>query len=191
MKRITLTLVFLLARAALAAGPTALERIQSKIDVEAVRQRTLPHLAGKYSDPTKEFYPGLSGNDLYLFPDGTYLYDEWADIQPLIVRDKGKWRIEDGTLVLVSDKEITWDPGVERRYIAVYRANHPSEILLVGLNQALNSFEQASDVQAETELMMVAKERFALIKGQGAAARIRKKLIRTAWNPDYFRDDKK
>ena len=42
----------------------------------------LQRLAGKDSNPPKEFHGGLSGDDLYLFPDGTYIYCEWADIEP-------------------------------------------------------------------------------------------------------------
>lgn len=191
MKKIALTLVFLLARVALAAEPTVLARLRAKIEVEPVSAPTLAQFAGKYSNPTKEFSPALSGDDLFLFPDGTYLYDEWADIHPLTIHDKGHWRIEDGVVVLSSDKEITWDPGAERRYIAINRQDHPSEVLLIGLNRALITFEEARDVQPETELMIVAEERSALIKSQGAAAKIRKKLMQTAWDPDYFRDPKK
>lgn len=76
--------LLLFADIGLAAQPAPLLRLQAKVQVDPVPVLTQSHLAGKYSDPTREFSPGLSGNDLYLFPDGTYVYDEWADIQPLI-----------------------------------------------------------------------------------------------------------
>jgi hypothetical protein len=49
-----------------------LERLQAKVRVDSVQNFTTAHLAGKYSDPAKEFQPVLSGNDLYPFADGAY-----------------------------------------------------------------------------------------------------------------------
>ena len=49
----------------------------------------LQRLAGKDSNPPKEFHGGLSGDDLYLLPDGTYIHCEWADIELLTVRGAG------------------------------------------------------------------------------------------------------
>jgi hypothetical protein len=75
-------------------GP--LERLQAKVHISAVTNLTIQRLAGEYSYPAKELGSGLSGNDLYLFPGGMYIYDEWADIQTLTIRDKGTWKIADG-----------------------------------------------------------------------------------------------
>lgn len=88
--------------------------------------------------------------------------------------------------MLSSDKDITWDPRVERKYIALYRRTHPNEILLVGADNALTRFEQAVDVQPETELMIIAKERSAAMENPKAAEKIRRRLMGTAWDPAYF-----
>src|SRR3989475_13197660 len=124
----------------------------------------LQRLAGKDSNPPKEFHGGLSGDDLYLFPDGTYIYCEWADIEPLTVRDKGAWKLADGVVVLTSDSDVTWDPGVERKYVAVHRRVRPREILFVGVGRDLSYFEENAKDDPETQLFVVAKERkhFAL-----------------------------
>lgn len=186
MKRFGLVLVMCLARLGFATEPNALQRLQARVHVELVSPLTRANLAGKYSSPTKEFSPGLSGDDLYLFPDGTYIYDEWADVQPLTIYDKGKWRVDDGSVVLRSDKEVTWDSDEEHKYIAVTRESHTDEILLIGMGTALARFEEDQDVQPETALMIFAKERRMAIKTQKIAEKTKKKLISTAWNPAYF-----
>jgi hypothetical protein len=47
--------------------------------------------------------PGLSGENLYLFPDGTYLDTQWADIFPETICDEGSWGCQDGWVVLRTD----------------------------------------------------------------------------------------
>src|SRR5439155_210966 len=84
----------------------------------------------------------LRGEELYLFPDGTYIYCEWADIEPLTLRDKGAWKLADGLVVLTSDRDVTWDPDTEPKYVAVRRRSHYHEILLVGIGRDLSYFEE-------------------------------------------------
>src|SRR6266567_436496 len=57
-----------------AAAPqvSPLERLHAKIPVDSIQNLTTATLAGKYSDPAKEFQGGLSGNDLYLFAEVTW-----------------------------------------------------------------------------------------------------------------------
>ncbi len=165
---------------------TPLERLQAKVQVLAVSEITPQRLAGKYSDPTKEFQPGLSGNDLCLFPDETYIYDEWADIEPLAVRDKGTWKLTDGLVVLTSDSDVTWDPDAERKYVAVRRRSRPHEILLLGIGRHLSYFEEKANDSPEIELLVVAKERLKTFSG-APAAKMKSKLMRESWRPEYFR----
>ena len=182
----SLVLVLCFVHVGFAAGPSPLQRLQARVRVEPVSRLMQANLAGKYSSPTKEFSPGLSGDNLYLFPDGTYIYDEWADIQPLTIYDKGEWKVDDGIIVLSSDKEISWDPGEEHRYIAFSRHSHPGEILLIGISTALDRFEEDRDIEPETAVMIFAKDRRSAIGKSKADARIKKNLIRTEWNPAYF-----
>jgi hypothetical protein len=110
-----IAVIFLLKIGVAAQGP--LDRLQAKVKVAAIGEMTPAQLAGKYSNPTKRFQFGLTGNDLYLFADGTYIYDEWGDVEPRVIRDEGTWRVADTFVNLKSDSNITWDPDVERKYI--------------------------------------------------------------------------
>ena len=152
-----IVVIFLLQIGVAAQGP--LERLQAKVKVAAIGEMTPAQLAGKYSNPTKRFQFGLTGNDLYLFADGTYIYDEWGDVEPRVIRDKGTWRVADAFVNLKSDSKITWDPDVERKYIVVHRLSRPNEILLVGTSRNLSHFEENSKNDPETELMIICKER--------------------------------
>jgi len=163
-----------------------LERLQAKVRVDSVQNFTTAYLAGKYSYPAKKFQPGLSGNDLYLFADGTYIYDEWADVEPVVIRDKGTWKVADGLVVLQSDSEVIWDPDAERKYMAVHRQSRPNEILLIGTGRALSNFEEDSKDDPETELMVVCKERSRTIARRQIPT-LKEKLMRESWRPEYFR----
>ena len=146
----------------------------------------LQRLAGKDSNPPKEFHGGLSGDDLYLFPDGTYIYCEWADIEPLTVRDKGAWKLADGLVVLTSDKDVTWDPDTVPKYVAVRRRSHYHEILLVGIGRDLSYFEENAKDDPETQLLVVAKERAKTFR-PATAAKAKAELMKQSWRPAYFR----
>ena len=128
---VRIAIVLLVAQ--IAAGTShfsPLERLQAKVQVVAINELDRRRLAGEYSHPAKEFHGGLSGDDLYLFPDGTYISCEWADIEPLTVRDKGMWSLTDGLVKLTSSGDVTWDPQVDRKYVAVHRKSKPHEVLL-------------------------------------------------------------
>ena len=146
----------------------------------------LQRLAGKDSNPPKEFHGGLSGDDLYLFPDGTYIYCEWADIEPLTVRDKGAWKLADGLVVLTSDRDVTWDPDTEPKYVAVRRRSHYHEILLVGIGRDLSYFEENAKDDPETQLLVVAKERAKTFR-PATAVKAKAELMKQSWRPAYFR----
>jgi len=135
------------------------DRLQAKVQVDPINDGAPQRLAGKYSNPPNAFHGGLSGDDPYLFPDGTYIYCEWADIEPLTVRDKGAWKLADGLVVLTSDRDVTGDPGAERKYVAVRRRSHYHEILLVEIGRDLSYFEENAKDDPATQLLVVAKER--------------------------------
>ncbi len=62
-----------------------LDRLRDKIPVNPVVKVAPTQLAGQYTSTSEKLRrhvgPFLSGSDLYLFPDGTYIYCEWADIE--------------------------------------------------------------------------------------------------------------
>jgi len=167
-----------------------LDRLQAKVQVVAAGEMTPQQMAGKYSHPGKEYGGALSGNDINLFQDGTYIYDEWADVEPLTVRDKGTWKLADGLVVLTSDRDVTWDPDVDRKYVAVHRISKPHEVLLVGTGRDLSYFEENAKDGPESLLLVVAKERSTTFRDVDTA-KTKKQLMRESWRPEYFRPSHK
>jgi hypothetical protein len=113
--KMILLLLFLLAQ--VGTTPTAreaVERIRAKTPIEAVSVSSAEQLSGRYTSASKEkekrggSMPG--GFDIYLFPDGTYLSCNWTDVSPLVVFDKGSWKLAEGLVTLASDRDVTWDP---------------------------------------------------------------------------------
>lgn len=187
----SITLLALLLQ--LVSGQSAtswLERIRAKIVVDPVTNLARVQIAGQYANPSKELVklvgPPLGGNNLYIFPDNTYIYCTWADIMPNTVFDKGTWSFAGGLLELKSDLEITWDPKLERRFLAVRRPAHSKEIMLVGIEEELQYFEKEAGDDPELMLLIIARQRDKGIS-QVAAAGVKARLMREAWRPDSFR----
>jgi hypothetical protein len=177
-------------------GPV--ERLTAKVAVESLGTVDKSRIAGHYTNPPKALVRRiggvLSGDDLYLFPDGTFIYCEWADIQPLTIYDKGKWTFTNGTVELKSDTDVTWDPQADRTYIAVHRRSQQKEILLVGLHSDLPRFEQEAGDDPELMLLIVSKGRRGNLT-PADSKRVKARLLRESWHPQEFKtkpkDDKK
>lgn len=189
-------LLFLLAQ--LATSPTALEaieRLRAKTPVEAVAGANFEQLVGRYTSESKELRKRiggfLSGDDLYLFPDGSYIYCEWADIEPTTVHDKGTWKATGGLVELKSDPEVTWDPGkyrrYDRRYAAFHRSSRNNEIILIGVDYALPRFEEEAGDDPAFMLLVVGKKREATFN-RAAAKALKARLLKESWRPEYFRE---
>ncbi len=189
-----LAAVFFLAFAELAVSETSsapLDRLRAHVPVDLISGVPASAIAGHYSSHPKELgRSALSGNDFYLFPDGSYLYLEWGDVEPRTVRDKGTWTFSSGELQLKSDPDVTWDPGAGRTYLVVHRESKPTEVLLIGLGRALSYFEEKADDDPNYMLLLVAKTRTESFH-QKSAARIKTRLMREAWKPEYFRASEK
>jgi hypothetical protein len=166
-----------------------LERLRAKTPVETVKNLTPVQFAGQYANPSKEVVkrvgPPLSGNNLYLFPDKTYIYCQWSDILPNTVYDKGTWNFSGGVLELKSAQEISWAPELERRFLAVHRPSHDDEILLVGIEKELSYFEKEAGDDPEFMLLLVAKLRDATIS-QTETPKLKSNLMREGWKPNGF-----
>jgi hypothetical protein len=167
-----------------------LERLQAKVSVGPLGTVDKSGLAGLYTNPPKDLVRRiggvLSGDELYLFPDGTFIYCEWADIQPLTIYDKGQWTFTNGAVNLKSDADVAWDPKADRTYLAVRRQSHRSEILLVGVHTDLTHFEQEARDDPETMLLIVSKGTRSKLTPAGSK-RIKKKLFQESWRPQAFK----
>lgn len=153
---------------------------------------TLLQLAGRYVDASQEVArlagPALSGTQLHLFPDGTYIHAEWADIEPLTIDDKGTWSVKEGIIRLESDRSITWKTTVEREFAPIRRKGSPAVILIISPQQ-LAYFEghaRESSSDAEFMLLITTMQREETY-GPTKAGEVRHKLLTTAWRPLFFR----
>jgi hypothetical protein len=185
------TLLLLLSQLAGTSSPlSSAERLRARIPIEAVDRIAPVKLAGQYTSSSKELRKlvggFLSGNDLYLFPDGTYIYCEWADIEPTTVHDKGRWGFANGLIELKSDPDVNWEPGIDRTYAAVRRASHKKEILLVGVGHDLPYFEKEAGDDPNLMLLIVAKKQKATFTEAGAS-KLKASLLKEAWRPESFK----
>ena len=110
-------------------------------------------LAGCYEDDLM----GLAGDTMYLFPDGTYLCSEWADILPMQICDRGLWECEDGVLTLHSDGDLvaTFTENMDAVYLPltlvadedIYVLKPLTKgqfcVMLLGLDRELGFFQEA------------------------------------------------
>jgi hypothetical protein len=143
-------------------------------------------LAGRYQVPPAGV-GGLAGDELHLFPDGSYLYCEWADVWPLTVHDKGRWKTSAGLVELESDPDITWSPGADRRYVVVRRTSHPVEVLLFGIQRDLAMFDKVEGATGDDLVLWASLSRGASYKDPRVARRAKADLMHRAWRPDAFR----
>lgn len=129
----------------------------------------------------------LSGSDLYLFPDHSYIYTEWADIMPETIYDKGSWTLEANFLNLSPDSDIVWDPGADRRYLTL-RERSETQTLLFGLDRTLPIFlelveEYPGDPQGYFRVSVLRKLR---AWSQARASRVKAALLKNSWRPCFF-----
>lgn len=189
MNPITIFLL-ILQLASAQSSATPLDRMRAKTALDPVTNLTAVQIAGQYANPSKELVkrvgPPLAGNSLYIFPDKTYVYCEWADVMENTVFDKGTWSFAEAVLELKSDLEITWDPRLERKFLAVQRPSHSEEILLVGIEKELPYFEKKAGDDPELMLLIVSKQREKPFS-QAETAKLKANLMREGWRPDFFR----
>jgi hypothetical protein len=106
MNLATFLLVFLQLTGSQPASQ-ALDRIRAKTPVAPATNLTALQLAGEYANPSNELIkligPSLSGNNLYIFPDNTYIFCEWSDITQTTIYDKGTWSLSDSVIEFKSD----------------------------------------------------------------------------------------
>src|SRR5512145_2364870 len=110
-------IVGLLAGARATATPcepaACLAVLQERVHVAKVAA-TAADLTGVWSHGS-----GLDGSVLYLFEDGAFIQTEWADILPETIDGKGTWEVNDGLLLLVDDRDVTWKHNKDRLYLAL------------------------------------------------------------------------
>jgi len=171
-------------------APAGFERLAARLPLELVRPAASSDVAGHYTGQTSELEarvgPFMGGEDLYLFPDGSYVYCEWTDVMPRTVFDKGKWSVDGSLVELVSDREIRWNPEVDRQHIVVRRKARKDEILLVATPRDVEYFEQKAADDPELMLLIVGMVRTEILADKTAPG-VKARLMKQAWNPTLFR----
>jgi hypothetical protein len=189
MSLVTLLVLFI-QFLSLQSAASPLERLRAKTAIDSVTNLAPATLAGQYKNPSKELIsrvgPPLSGNSLYIFPDESFVYCEWADVMLPTVFDKGTWSFVGDTLELKSASDVTWDPRLERRFLVVRRSARAEEILLVGKERGLAYFEKESGDDPELMLLIVGRQRDKVIS-RTETAKLKAKLMREGWKPGSFR----
>ena len=89
-------------------GETQQARVSGQRDsVRLLDPLTTASVAGRYADPGPTKRGGLSGEDLYLFPDETFFYLQWADVMPRTIISKGAWALDNGYVTLHNDGDTS------------------------------------------------------------------------------------
>jgi hypothetical protein len=181
-------LAILLALLQVGTAPSAsnpIARIRAKTPVEDLSSLDAEHIAGVFKNAGKSLIkrigPTLSGDILYLFPDGNYIYCEWSDISPEAISDKGAWTYSQGLVQLTSDPEVKWNAGIDRRLIALRRSSIQDEILLIEVT-SLPYFEEKAGDDPESMLLILAKERSKPLKSS-EVPKLKASLMKNLWNP--------
>jgi hypothetical protein len=190
MRAILVILLLATAQMSPPLASDAFKRLAVRLPLDLVGAAAPTDLAGRYTGQTAELRarvgPFLTGEDLYLFSDGSYVYCEWGDIMPKTVHDKGQWSATGGLLELRSDADIRWAPGIGRRHVMVRRPQHNDEIMLVGLPEDVEYFEQKAADDPELMLLIVGMARTDVFSN-GTSGAVKSRLMKEAWNPAIFR----
>ena len=130
---------------------------------------------------------GLEGKELYLFPDRSYVYTQWADIMPETLMDKGQWTLEGGGLVFTPDPDVTWPQRSDRRFVAV-RAKDESRDLLFGLERSFDLLQKilgGQEVHAASTISIMALKRQGDIDASTGPA-FKARLLKRARNAKAY-----
>src|SRR5262245_7629866 len=159
-----------------------LERIASRAAV-TLMDASRVELTGEWTSGG-----GLAGETLYLFADGSFIYSEWADVQPETVYDKGHWALSDGVLQLAPDADITWESDSDRRFLCL-KDGQTSRPVLLGIDVSLQRLEELADANpglgsGDDWLRAVAFTRRKALD-LGESRKVKARVLRDAWRPDH------
>jgi hypothetical protein len=111
-------------------------------------------LAGHYTAETARLAAlagnggGLEKSDLYLFRDGTYVYTEWADIEPLTIHGQGSWSFRDGIVTLAprGTRGGPPEPGDRHYAVLTFTDGGGRTLRLMGTSCKLQDFEDVKKI---------------------------------------------
>ncbi len=147
---------------------------------------TTEEVAGYYANPGPTMKGGLSGSRLYLFPDSSYFFIEWADIMPGLITSRGIWDVV-GDYVLLTDDGTVQGKGRRMDDFAYLPVTYKEKgTTVTGLLGFPESYEwlMDDDVFDSRRLLFRTMERSRDIP-VAEAAELKAELMRKHWRPDY------
>ena len=129
----------------------------------------------------------LSGAELYLFPDNTYIYLRWADIFPLTIYEKGQWNIHNGFIVLDNDGSVSQNefPKDNEYLPLVIHKGNKDNIFIMGSKRDYSYFLKEAKDDSAFMLLLCGFEKEKTI-AHIETKDIKKKLMEKAWKPWLF-----
>jgi hypothetical protein len=145
-------------------------------------------LSGRYAGGDRL----LSGRDLYLFDDRTFIYSEWADVLRETIFDMGTWALEGRVLVFKSDSGVTWRRRIrfDHRAMAIRVAGGEPDFILIGVDQELALIERAlkeTDPGTPEDYLRVFGFKRKSSWTPTEASEVKARLLKDAWRPEFFR----
>lgn len=151
----------------------------------------IPGIYSTYG-PTKLEYVdgGTSGSLFYIFPDGSYIYTEWADIMSETIYEKGHWDITNSFIILTNDNSL---PFVRTRskYHLPFRLKN-GNIVIMGSNWEYEYFTKyLSDgysLDPEYRLLVSTHEKSKDVRQEDTEL-MKEELMGRSWRPLFFSSD--
>jgi len=188
-----LAVIFLIGCASQSSKPNFAQRdsILKELQQFQPSVKTLPpemdnadSLAAHFADPGPSCDEGLSGYDIYLFPDKTYFYIAWNDVAPTRIKDKGNWIYQNGIINLLSDNIIPKELQPEdRNFIPLLFKYKGKELFLImGLERDFYYYKEEAAKDNSPYLIMVT----TFEKSEPITNGLKAKLFKKYWKPDYL-----
>jgi hypothetical protein len=169
--------------------------------VQALRGRGLNVKAVPSSDLSVESAAGhythgggLSGFELYLFSDATYIYTEWADMLRETIFEKGAWNVKDGFIVLKPDGSLPAEVShQDHRYVpllldkstTIYLMSHRWDYSYF-LDNTIKRHAPNAEVGDSTMFGICTMHRVRQLS-RAAQEERRRELMSEAWRPEFFK----
>ena len=193
----TILVLFYVASIAAAADPSSSDVLAAVTPSMASAASATPtaetgvFFAGHYSlspEVARRAGSPMTGDHLYLFPDGSYLYTEWGCLLPETIADKGTWAFADGRIKLASDQTVSQKQARRDRtfFPLSVEVGGTRQLFVLGFPRDYHYFREHTAPPNDFMFLLCARARIAVFSASDAAA-TKARLMKTAWNPNFFR----
>ena len=160
-----------------------------RVALASLPSKPATELSGHYSSRGSEEEGGvgaLTGDDIYLFPDGRYLYLQWGCVLEPTIYDKGRWIYENGFVELRTDGSLPRSARPrDATYLPLLSPSRTKRIRLMGSRFDYRYFRENAGPRAEFMLLLCSKTRVERITPK-AAASLYQQLFKSGWRPEFF-----